>query len=275
MAITNAFKTALKGRAYRRSKLGIPRVNPDPRPPNEPRGNKGRDNQSKNRYGNVNSINKPKAGQKNKPGNNGKPGGSSPTQQDQPTKVEPLYGNAIDPRDSEYWRNLVVLTQNKDNQLSQLNTEETYSRTAYERALQDLTLQQPRDELSYREGANQAGAFYSSKTGEGLGQIKQEYFLRRSDTEQNFNKEQSLRELMRRAIEQGYTAEEAALLAEATERQAMGELDREAPYIDPISTKVGKPKKKPPKKTGGSSKGTNKGSKAGSGGGGKKGGKKR
>jgi hypothetical protein len=223
---------------FRRGRNSIPRVNPNPRPPNEPKNkskDKGINNQAK---GNT----------------TGQSSGTGPVS-NQFTNLMPQPG-VPDPRDEQYWRDVAVLMNNRNTSLSGLDIESTYAKSDYDQRLEELSRQQPRDIQNLRENANDAGAFYSSRTGENIGRLEQDYFTTRSGLERDFNQSSSLRDLERRGLESGYELDSQQALADAIARRAGLVSEDEPPYVDPISSTLAqllnKSKSKPKSKSGSS-----------------------
>lgn len=140
----------------------------------------------------------------------------------------PVNG-APDPRDARYWRDVSRLMFDRNQQLSQLQTEEVYGRTAYEKALENLAQRTPTELRGVKESANRGGALYSSRTGDALSSVLQGAASARGELESGFRDESSMREFMRSQIEQGMAIEEAAALAESIDRASQGEIDKPAP----------------------------------------------
>lgn len=177
----------------------IPAPNPDPRPPNEVQ----------------------------MPSVDATAGASGGVEQTNYTGQASNQG-PTDPRDANYWADVAKLREIASRQKQELDLEETYSNTNYNEALAQLARQEPRDTQNYREAQNKAGAFFSSRTTEGMGRLAQDYLLKRTQTERSQQHEQSAREIARAAIESGLSLDEAASLAAATERQTQRELDRQS-----------------------------------------------
>lgn len=223
----------------RKSKLGIPDVDENPKPPNDPNKNKDDKKISGPLPGPGQTLTQVGATQT---------GNATPaTPLDRETQGFSTYQPAPgkpDPRDDRYWSDLARMMFEKNQKLSDINTQGVYATTDYEQALEGLTRQQPRDIQDIREAANTAGAFYSSATGEAVGRTEQAYQTERGGVESQYQRENAMRELMRSQIEQGYTVDEAAALAEALTRQSESELDRPPP---PGKGPAFKPKPKKPK----------------------------
>ena len=245
----------------RKSKLGVPKVNPDPKAPNEPKSkqkgqsNVGKGKQNGNKPGQK--PDKPKPSSPQAPG----AGGGQPAQSP--------FAPPVDPRDSQYWSDVVSLQFNKNAELQGLGLEESFGNTNYQEALRKLNFQEPKDVLARQEGANRAGEFYSSKTGEDIGGIATNYFEQRSGLARNKQQEDAMRNLTRNLVENGYTVDQAAAYASAVGRQSDAESDRPMPEVDPISTLLDTLRKKKGK---GKGKGKQGGGGGSGGGGGQSGG---
>lgn len=238
--INQVWQQVLKNKAngQRRGRGSVPAVNPDPRPPNEvtttvtPAGG-GVDNRSK-------QHNHPQNGNRNGNGNGKPSGGNSsspkPNNGNGSTKPSFVFAQPEDPRDAQYWNDLVRLQSNRNFQSENQDIEDTYRRTSYQDALGQLTRNEKKDTLSYRENANRGGGTYSSKTAEGVGDIATNYFEQKSGLARDNQREESLASLARDMIDQGFTSDQAAAYIESVDRQSGRELDRPAPYSNAIET---------------------------------------
>jgi hypothetical protein len=209
----------------KRGNLHFPKPDPDPKAPNEPKKHQGQQ---------ANVRNKPK---QRKPGQQGNGNsGSSSTGGGGGQGGGGNQGNgflpATDPRDDQYWRDVFTLQQERDLKLQNLDVEETYAKNSFNEAALNLKLQQPKDILNFREGANRGGSFYSSRTGEGVGDITKDYFQMGSQLNRDFESSNASRQIERDLISQGFNREQAALLASATDRASQAEQDRPMPEAD-------------------------------------------
>jgi hypothetical protein len=196
MAVSNA--------VARSRRLGLRKVNQDPRPPNEPRhrvdrARRARDNRNK-----------------------------KPQSQPQINTAGP-----VDPRDDQYWRDYTQLNFNKDLNLSQLNTEDVYANTAYQAALQRRSFDEPLEVQRMREQANVGGTIYSTAHQENLGLLGQEQFQTRSDLENAYNQALADRALQRQGIQGQYNLDTQNAFAAGAARASQEELQRPAPYLPP------------------------------------------
>lgn len=141
-----------------------------------------------------------------------------------------------DPRDETYWKSVIALQGSRNANNREQDIAQTASDNAYSQAVQNLAIQKPRDELALKENANRAGAFYSSKTGESVGQLAQQYFNQNTALSDNRTREESLRQLTRDKLAQGYTVDEAAALAEAVDRHSAAEAAKNPPLGDNPTT---------------------------------------
>lgn len=147
------------------------------------------------------------------PGEQAAPGGAAPP----PSAAPPAQPQ--DPRDSTYFSTVAKLDFQKANALNKLNTQESTQRQDLTTALQRMSAQRPADELKITQGANNAGLFYSGQLGKQMGDYANKYEQNVSDRNLSFDRSQAARVAARQAIEQGYTIDQAAALAAATERQ--------------------------------------------------------
>lgn len=193
--------------------LTIPQVNENPQPPNA----------SDNITSNTNSQTSTPSGRDNR---------SITTQTSGPrpfSSYVPQPGKP-DPRDTQYWRDVIRLNFDKENQLEDNRLQSVYAQTNFEQAGSDLNRQQVRDRLASKISASRSGNLFSSVYQEGAGQLEQDYFRQRADMETNYQREQFARERIRKALIDGYTIDEAARLAEAIDRASQNELNRPSPY---------------------------------------------
>lgn len=202
-----------KIKGIRRSKNGIPAVNPDPRPPGEP--------VEKKQYkpADVTPPNTPTP----TPSNYTPPANATGL-----SSYVPLPGQP-DPRDDRYWRDVVALMESRNLQQRELDVEGINSGTAYQEALSELARQEPREQQALLEGANRAGAIYSSRTTEDMGKLQQEFFMERAGLQRQKSEQDAYRSLAREALESGFRSDEVAALLEAIDRASQNELNRPAP----------------------------------------------
>lgn len=228
----------------RRSRLGIPQVNNNPRPPNEAKGPGQGTKQTFQNKGNGGKNTNKGASSGNQQNNNG---GNNNQNQNTTPQLVPLQGQT-DPRDAQYWQDLAVLTQNKNANLSSLDLEETYANTAYTDALSQMALDQPKQQRNIYEQRNKGGAFYSSVTGEDVGNLEQQYTRQRSNLARDFSFSSAQRGLQRSELEsQGVLGSQQAY-ADALSRLAQQEMDAEAPNVNYNLNLGGQGKKKKKKK---------------------------
>lgn len=212
----------------KKTRLSIPPVNQNPQPNN---------NQPTNT--NTGVSNSALTNQASSQTNN-KPPAVTPDM-DAFSSYQPAPG-VPDPRDDQYWRDTSRLYFDRSTQEQQLNVQDTYSRTAYEQALESRARQHPRDTLATNIGANRAGNLTSSVHQQDLGDLEQNYFTDNTDQERQYQQEQSSRNLMRSALQQGYTIDEAAQLAASVERQSQNELNQSIPPgVAQVNPTVGPP----------------------------------
>ncbi len=214
--------------AIKPANLHMPKPDPDPKAPNEYKPNKGGKS-------NVNTgLNR---GGKNKPQNNHNGNsGSSFTGggggQGNGGNNANAFLPATDPRDDRYWRDVFTLNRDRDLKLQNLDVEDRYARNAFNEATLGLKLQQPKDILNYQEGSNRGGSFYSSRTGEGVGDIVKQYFEQGSQLNRDYETSTAQRNLERQTIDNQYQMSLSDLLAGATDRASAAEADRPMPAAD-------------------------------------------
>lgn len=205
--------------------LHIPKPDPDPKAPTEYKPNKG---------GKSNThVGDNKGQQTYTPNGNGNKPGSSSTGNGGGQGNGGNQGNgflpATDPRDDQYWRDLFTLTQERDLKLQNLDVEDTYARNSFNEAALYLKMQQPKDILGYQEGRNQRGGLYSSRTGEGVGDIVKNYFEQNTSLNRDYERDSDTRRLSRETISNKYLHDSDDLYADAASRASAAETERPMP----------------------------------------------
>lgn len=217
----------------RRRRTGIPRVNQNPRPPNEQKPRIGISgntavSSSRDRQRNVGTSQ----------GNFGKP---PPTQNPgaPASSSGPAFAPPVDPRDARYWNDVAQINFNRDQSLAALNSQGVFDQQAYEQALLQRTQAEPLEVQREREAANAAGAIYSTATQEDLGQLAKQQFLTRADLSGTYNQSVTQRALQQQQL-QGQSAFDIqnAYFA-AAQRAAEAEANRPAPAVMPSDPTAG------------------------------------
>jgi hypothetical protein len=215
--------------ALRRGRNSIPSVNPNPRPPNEPRPRLSQAQPVSARVG-LGQARDANASRKNvgKPqaGNRSTPGAQSPAAS--PPPAAPQLAPPTDPRDARYWQDLAQLEFNKNIGEQQFNTEDVFDKTRYGREKSHLDYLAPIEIQRLREGANTGGAIYSTATQENLGNLGQEQFQRRASLDETFQQALSMRALQRNELIGNYNLGSQNLGLEAAERASAAEAERQA-----------------------------------------------
>lgn len=210
----------------RRGRLGIPPVNPNPRPPNEQRIGRATALTQRAGVGDARQIRQGIGSGTAVAGPGARPTGGTTPPPTSATAPPP------DPRDDQYWRDITRLQFERNSGLAQLNTEGVFARTSYEQALAARARSEPLEQLNLRQQANRGGAIYSTATSEALGQLAQNQFQQRSELESEFNADRISREMEMNALRQGYSIDEAQALGDAVARTAQLEANRPPPVPD-------------------------------------------
>lgn len=130
--------------------------------------------------------------------------------------------------DASYLTGIARLRHQINQRNSELSRESTEDKTNYEENLRRLNEHEPVAGQRADESFNQQGLFYSGKLGEERGNIAKQYARQRADALQGFQGRENARAEARRALEAGYSIEEAAEMAAAADRQ----LDRDQGAAD-------------------------------------------
>lgn len=125
-----------------------------------------------------------------------------------------------DPRDSTYWTTVAKLQSQRDQQISSSNQTSAYERTDLQEALRRMTAQKPIDLGNTTSAANRQGLLYSSTLGNRKGTVETNFARQTGDAQQGYDRREAARETARQAILAGYSLDEAAALAAATDRQS-------------------------------------------------------
>lgn len=173
----------------------IQKVNPNPRPPNEPRignnyapGQKGLASAQPAKaqgiaIGGNQVVNKPG------PGNNLNRGvnSNSPAA---PAPPSPGVAPAPDPRDSSYWEEIAQNNLTRIAMSNRLEESGQLDKSGYERNLHQLEYEAPNENRRLRENANVNGAIYSTSTREDEGNLAQQQYNRRAGLGEEFSQRQ-------------------------------------------------------------------------------------
>jgi hypothetical protein len=124
-----------------------------------------------------------------------------------------------DVRDSTYFSQLSAALFKKNQGLSELGQAEQYASQDFQEALRRMLGNKGEDVEALREDMNDQGLFYSGEHGEQRGKLEEDYLERQTDAQQAFDRQSTAWQTARQALEMGYTIDEAAAMAEATERQ--------------------------------------------------------
>lgn len=144
--------------------------------------------------------------------------------------------NKPDPRDEQYWRDVIRLNFDRNTQENNLRLQSVYAQTDFEKTNSDLNRQQIRDRLANKIASSRSGNLFSSVYQENAGQLEQAYFDQRGTAEQNYQREEAARQAIRDALAQGYTIDEAAALAASIDRTSQAEIDQPSPVQNTQNT---------------------------------------
>lgn len=214
----------------------IPRVNPNPRPPNEPRPNTGGTQAPKFRNNNTTGLGGQQTARASHPGvgsNKAVEGPPRPAPSATATAAPsppPAAALAppIDPRDSQYWKDYASLKFENDLAMKQLDTEDVFAKSAFDREKAARDYQAPLEVNDLRQGANVGGRIYSTGTQEKLGNLAQEQFGRNTSALEAYQAALNERSTKRGELKSGYERALHELLEGATERGSEGEINRPA-----------------------------------------------
>lgn len=131
----------------------------------------------------------------------------------------PAKPATTDPRDPTYWAQRAKLIFQRDQEVNRLTREQAYSDQDFTEALRRRAEDKPKQVQSIREGANREGLLFSGQLGRRVGEFETAFQREESDARLSHEREKAARQAARDALAQGYTLEEAALLAEAVARQ--------------------------------------------------------
>jgi hypothetical protein len=154
-----------------------------------------------------------------------------------PNPTGELAGEAPDPRDDQYFLDIARLNFEKNQAISDINTEGIYAKTSYEDAT-DASQRSERDQLlSTKEAANRGGAFYSSRTANTLGEVQRDALLQRLGLERDFQYGEAGRASALHGIEGSYLIDSAQAQSNTVGRAVAAELDRPSPVSpDPANS---------------------------------------
>jgi hypothetical protein len=146
------------------------------------------------------------------------PAPGAPAQPQPPQQPGAPQGGADFIPDSEYTTSLAQSNFDANQRLAQLEQQGSYDKTDLGTSLARLRAQQPKDEQSTSEGAANQGLFYSGILGQRLGDVRTRYQQREGDLQQSSDRKQAALEAAKAAIREGMPLTEAALRAQAVDR---------------------------------------------------------
>jgi hypothetical protein len=129
--------------------------------------------------------------------------------------------NSVHPsnwQDSTYFTRLAAARLERQNKMTDLQTEDQSDLTGHQESLRRFREQLPRQEEQATEDANRAGLLYSGHLGKGLGDIRTQAIRQETDMQIGFDNRQRARAAARKALADGGTLEDAAMAAEAVDR---------------------------------------------------------
>lgn len=154
------------------------------------------------------------------PNPNGSPGYVEQANQSPQTALANAQAAATpDVRDSTYFSELSAALFKKNQGLSEIGQAEQYASQDFQEALRRMLVNKGEDVQSLAENMNDEGLFYSGHHGQERGKLETDYLERQTDAQQSFDRQSTAWQTARQALEMGYTLDEAAAMAEATERQ--------------------------------------------------------
>ena len=145
----------------------------------------------------------------------------------------PAAAGAPDPRDANYWAQLAKLTFQRDQQTAQLNQQQAYADTDFAEALRRRLEQSGKERTGITQGANREGLIESGQLGSRLGDQRVAHDRAVGDARTSHERETAARTAARDALAAGFTLEEAALHAEAVDRQWERDLANPPPAPEP------------------------------------------
>ena len=130
-----------------------------------------------------------------------------------------------DPRDSQYFSERANDEFNAQNQLSQLDEQAKNDAADRKQALDLLREQLPRQQNAAKNSANKAGLFYSTTLGNDLGDIQTQNLRNTQRVNEEYDRRARAQAAARQAIQQGLSLQDAALMAQAVDRQTQRDQD--------------------------------------------------
>jgi hypothetical protein len=128
-----------------------------------------------------------------------------------------------DPRDASYWAQRSKLLSQEQTDLAKAQQQQSYEDTDFAEALRRRAVQHDKDTQQIREGANREGLLFSGQLGKRQGDYEVGYQQQNADTQQAYERAKAERaptiEALRSALQSGVPLEEAAIYAEAVDRQ--------------------------------------------------------
>lgn len=121
--------------------------------------------------------------------------------------------------DSQYLADAAQRAFERQQKITQLNTESRIDTTDFNEALRRMTESRAGVEQQTRQTANKQGLFYSGQLGKRLGDVATDFTRRQSDAQLQYDRREAARRAAIAAIEAGAPLEEAAAMAAAADRQ--------------------------------------------------------
>lgn len=121
--------------------------------------------------------------------------------------------------DSEYFADLALKRFARGQKGAELAQAEAYDRDDFAEALRRRAERQPRDIQQARQQANRSGLLFSGTLARNEEDINTSHLRAGADAQLTLDRRRAAREAARAALEQGAPLEEAALFAEAVDRQ--------------------------------------------------------
>jgi hypothetical protein len=173
-----------------------------------------------------------------------------------PGQIPPRTNAQFAP-DAQYLAQAAQAQFQRQTQLNQIEAEHQSALGSYAEGQRRLMEGVPQQRQDVKEGAAKAGLFYSGQLGKRLGDLETQIARSRADAQSQFNTDERARQAARATILQGGTLDDAAMKAEAVQRQI--ERDRAAASANqlaptPVPARPGtkpKPKRRRKPTTGG------------------------
>ena len=134
---------------------------------------------------------------------------------------------APDPQDALYWTQRARLDFQRGQQRNQLTQQQAYSEADFAEALRRRNEQRGETIQGVRQGANREGLFYSGTLGQRQGDVNTRFDRADFDARTAQERATAARKAAIEALDQGYDIDEAALAAEAVDRQVQRDVANE------------------------------------------------